>query len=195
MEDEAGRPAAVIDACCLIDLLASGQAEPILRATGFTWHLPSAVESEVRYLRQYDPGQPSQLVTVAADLSGLVAAGVLTRCDAENEEERARFIHFAAHFRSDGEAMCLALAERRAWTVATDDRKAIRVARRAGLVVVSCPELVKGWADATRADQSALKKVLEDIQLLAQFKPNPSMPACQWWLKQLAGARARRRKT
>ena len=31
---------AVIDACCLIDLLASGQMEAILRATGYAWHLP-----------------------------------------------------------------------------------------------------------------------------------------------------------
>ncbi len=30
-------PDAAIDACCLIDLLASGEAEAILRSSGFTW--------------------------------------------------------------------------------------------------------------------------------------------------------------
>jgi predicted nucleic acid-binding protein len=85
-------------------------------------------------------------------------------------------------FRSDGEAMCLALAEQRRWLVATDDRKAIRVAKQAGLKVVSCPELIKAWADATGADPAALNKVLEDIEVLAQFKPNPSMPEYQWWV-------------
>ena len=49
---------AAIDACCLIDLLASGHAEAILRASGFSWHLPAAVQGEVQYLRQYDPAQP-----------------------------------------------------------------------------------------------------------------------------------------
>ena len=37
-------PSAAIDACCLIDLLASGHAEAILRASSFTWQLPSAVQ-------------------------------------------------------------------------------------------------------------------------------------------------------
>ncbi len=194
MKSGAAASSAVIDACCLIDLLASGHAEAILRAAGFRWHLPGAVESEVRYVRQHDPVKPSQIVRVAVDLSGLVASGVLNRCDADDEQERERFIHYAAHFRSDGEALCLALAERRGWTVATDDRKAIRIAREAGLAVVSCPKVVKAWADATQPAQAALKKVLEDIQVLAQFTPNPTMPARQWWVKQLAKPRPRRRK-
>jgi hypothetical protein len=37
-----------MDACCLIDLLASGEAEAILGTSGFTWHVPSAVQGEVR---------------------------------------------------------------------------------------------------------------------------------------------------
>ena len=97
-----------------------------------------------------------------------------------------RFIHYATLFRSDGEAMCLAIAEQRGWVVATDDRKAIRVAQQAGLTVVSCPALVKAWVDATGPDQAALNKVLQDIQVLAQFKPNPTMPEYQWWVDQLA---------
>jgi hypothetical protein len=195
MAQEPAGPGAVIDACCLIDLLASGQAEAILSAAGFTWHLPSAVESEVRYLRQHDPEKPREIVRVQADLSGLVAAGALARCDAGTEEERERFVHFAAHFRSDGEALCLALAEGRGWTLATDDRKAIRVAGPAGLVVVSCPQLVKTWAHAAMPSQSTLKEVLQNIQILAQFRPNSSMPAYAWWIKQLAKPRSGRRKS
>ena len=77
-------PDAAIDACCLIDLLASANTEAILRASGFTWHLPSAVQGEVQYLRQYDPAQPGKVVKVAADLSSLISAGVLTVCDPSN---------------------------------------------------------------------------------------------------------------
>jgi predicted nucleic acid-binding protein len=99
-----------------------------------------------------------------------------------------RFTHYATLFRSDGEAMCLALAEQRGWVVATDDRRAIRVARQAGLTVVSCPQLVKAWADASAPDQATLARVLQDIQVLAQFKPNSSMPEYQWWIDQLASA-------
>lgn len=106
----------------------------------------------------------------------------------ENQQELDRFVHYATVFRSDGESMCLALAERRGWLVATDDRKAIRVARQAGLTVVSCPELVRAWAAASGPDQPTLVKALRDIQFLAQFKPSPSMTEHGWWTAQLASA-------
>ena len=80
--------------------------------------------------------------------------------------------------------MCLALAESRGWPVATDDRKAIRVAAQAGLTVISCPQLVKAWADATRPDPATLVQVLTDIQTLAQFRPNATMPESAWWFRQ-----------
>jgi hypothetical protein len=179
---------AAIDACCLIDLLVSGHGEAILRASAATWHLPSAVKGEVQYIRQHDPAQPGQVVKVPVDLSGLIASGVLTICDPENQEELDRFTYYATIFRSDGEAMCHAVAEQRGWVVATDDRKAIRVAQQAGMTVVSSPELVKAWADATGPDQATLNKVLQDIEVLAQFKPNASMPECKWWVHELAKA-------
>jgi hypothetical protein len=181
-------PPAAIDACCLFDLLASGEAEAILRASGFAWQLPAAVQGEVQYVRQHDPAQPGKFVKVPADLSGLVGSGVLTVCAPQNQQELDRFTHYARLFRSDGESMCLAIAEVRGWVVATDDRRAIRVAQQAGLTVVSCPQLVKAWADAGTLDEATLLRVLQDIQVLAQFKPNPSMPECQWWVDQLTAA-------
>jgi hypothetical protein len=177
---------AIIDACCLIDILASGIAEDILGASGFTWHIPSAVRGEVRYLRQRKAGQPGTVVQVAADVSVLLASGVLTACDPESTREWARFTHYTALFRSDGESMCLAIAEERNWVIATDDRRAINVAQQAGVTVVSCPQLVKDWADTAAPDEATILAALRDIELLAQFKPNQAMPQFQWWLDQLA---------
>ena len=171
----------MIDACCLIDLLASGQAEAILRATGHGWHLPTSVQAEVQYVRQHDPDNPGSYRNVTVDLTPFLGSGVLTACQPDDPQEQARYVHYATLFRSDGEAMCLALAECRGWTVATDDRKAILVAQQAGLRVVSCPDLVKAWADVTRPDTSTLKQVLNDIQMLAQFRPNSSMAETDWW--------------
>ena len=79
--------------------------------------------------------------------------------------------------------MCLALAESRGWTVATDDRKAIRVAAGAGLTVISCPQLVKAWADATRPAEATIAQVLADIETLAQFRPSAVMPESAWWYR------------
>jgi len=81
--------------------------------------------------------------------------------------------------------MFLAIAESRGWPVATDDRKAIRVAQQAGLRVISCPELVKAWIDATKPDSATLVQLLTDIQTLAQFRPNATMPESAWWLQQV----------
>jgi hypothetical protein len=178
-------PDAAIDACCLIDLLASGDAEAILRACGFTWHLPAAVQAEVQYRRQHDSAQLGKTIMVPVDLSPMIASGLLTVCRPQSQQELDQFTRYATIFRSDGEAMCLALARERKWIVATDDRRAIRIAQQAGLTVVSCPELLKKWAGATRPDRAALNTVLQDIQVLAQFKPNPTMPEFQWWVNEL----------
>ncbi|HEX7380169.1 MAG TPA: hypothetical protein VF278_23815, partial [Pirellulales bacterium] len=86
----------------------------------------------------------------------------------------------AARFGSDGEAMCLALAESRGWLVATDDKEAITVAQRARLKVVSSPELLKSWSLVTEATD--VVKALMDIELFARFRPNSAMPECRWWL-------------
>src|SRR5262249_19892022 len=149
---------------------------------------PSAVQEEVRYLRQHDSVQPGQGGKVAADLTGLIAPGLLTVCNPENQPELDRYTHYATLFRSDGESMCLALAEQRDWVVATDDRRALRVAQQVGLTVVSSPTLVRAWAVAAGPDQATLNKALQDIQVLAQFKPNPSMAEYQWWVDEVTRA-------
>ena len=48
---------AVIDACCVIDLLVSGQFEAIIQSAGHAWHLPVAVKAEVQFVRRHDPAQ------------------------------------------------------------------------------------------------------------------------------------------
>jgi hypothetical protein len=52
--------------------------------------------------------------------------------------------------------------------------------------VVSSPQLVKRWFDATQPDSATLVQVLTDIQTLAQFRPHPAMPEAAWWASQLA---------
>ncbi len=175
---------ALIDACCLIGLLASGQMEAILQATGCAWHLPDAVKAEVQFVRRHNPGRPGSFLNAPADLSPHLKSGLLTACQPADPKEQTLFVQYATQFRSDGEAMCLAIAQSRGWLVATDDRKAIRVAEKGGLTVVSCPQLVKAWVDATRPDIALVVQVLTDIQTLAQFRPNSTMPESDWWTGQ-----------
>jgi predicted nucleic acid-binding protein len=110
-----------------------------------------------------------------------VNSGLLTVCQPADAHEQNLFVQDAARFRSDGEAMCLAIAESRGWSIATDDRKAIRVAQQACLSVISCPELVSAWVTATKVGRRALVQVLTDIEALARFRPSPSMSLADWW--------------
>lgn len=177
---------ATIDTCCLIDLLASGHAEAILRACGYNWHLPIAVRGELQFVRQFDPIDPSKFISVPVNLNPMISAGVLTVCQPDDQAELDLFTRYAVLFRSDGEAMCLALAESRGWLIATDDKKAIRIGQQAGLTVLSSPQLLKSWADATKPEQPTLVQALRNIEILAQFRPNAEIPDCQWWLDQFA---------
>jgi hypothetical protein len=69
--------------------------------------------------------------------------------------------------------------------VATDDRKALKIARAAGITGISCPELVKTWADVMKPDGAEILQVLTEIQTLARFLPGPTMPESSWWVNQL----------
>lgn len=106
-------------------------------------------------------------------------------CQPDVQAELDLFTQYAMLFRSDGEAMCLALAQSRGWQIATDDRRAISIGQQNGLVVISSPQLVRTWADNDHPDHQALVKALNNIEVFAQFRPNSSMPEYQWWLDQL----------
>ena len=117
----------------------------------------------------------------AVDLAPVIGAGLLHRCDLEGEDELNLFVQLATTL-DDGEAACLAIAKTRGWTLATDDRKGRREAAGLGVPVVTTPELVKAWADAAKAGEAAVAKLLRDIQDYARFAPHKTMPLHSWWV-------------
>lgn len=178
---------AIVDSCCVINLHAAGNLPSLLPALGRRLHVPEKVLEETLYVRERDGGTTGgepKLVQRAVDLSAALAAGLLHRCDLEGKDELELFVRLAAVV-DDGEAACLALAKSRGWTLATDDRKGRREAATLGVPVVTTPELVKVWADATSAAGAELVRVIENIQTFARFTPHKSMPLYQWWLNTL----------
>ena len=111
-----------------------------------------------------------------------MTSGLLTPCQPDDPQEQARYVHYATLFRSDGEAMCLALGECRGWTVATDDRKGNQRRPAGGADAWS---RVPNWSRRGRMRPDPIRRrlvqVLTDIQTLAQFRPNPTMPEADWW--------------
>lgn len=169
----------IVDSCCVINLYAGGNLLSLLPPLGLRLHVPEKVLEESLYIRQLDPADASKLVQRTVDLTPLVEAGLLHRCDLEGEEELSLFVQLATIL-DDGEAACLAIAKWRGWTLATDDLKGRQEAGISGVPVVTTPELVKVWADATKADEVAVARLLRDIQTYARFTPHKTMPWHSW---------------
>lgn len=197
-----------LDACCLINLCAAGKilvaesssAPPRRRGRGgaraspkagsglgLNLHVPSRVAEETLYILQPDPDDANRLVRSPIDLAHYTAAGLLQPCDLEGQEEIALFVQMAGQL-GDGEAACFAIAAKRGWALATDDRRARRFADESSLTVITTPELVKLWAKNTRANDREIAGVLRNIQRFAYFTPRPGAPEYAWWTSCLAKA-------
>lgn len=189
-----------LDACCLINLCAAGRMlcpsssstartqrgakahKSTQRSSGFglSLHVPAKVTGEVLYIMQTDDEDQTNLVACPIDLQPYLAAGLLAPCDLETHEEIELFVQMAAQL-GDGEAACFALAAKRGWALATDDRRARRLAAESGLTVITTPELVKLWAENTHASDEEIGTVLQNIQRFAYFTPRPNSPEYAWW--------------
>ncbi len=197
-------PDVALDACCLINLCAAGTilqppsgspakarhgAKASARAKsppGFrlNLHVPSKVTAETLYIMQPDDEEQTKLVKQPVDLQEYMAAGLLVPCDFQEQAEVELFVQMAAQL-GDGEAACFAIAKQRGWALATDDRRARRLAAESSLAVVTTPELVKLWAGNTKASDEEIVAVLQNIQRFAYFTPRANAPEYAWWMNSL----------
>lgn len=193
----------VLDACCVINLYAaekilSGEAPrsapPRRRiimpgsspkakklALDFNLHLPDKVKEEARYILQPDEEDKSKLVKTDIDLEPIIMAGYFHECDLEGEEETELFVQMATKL-DDGEAVCFALAKSRGWLLATDERPTENLAKKHGVTIITTPELVKHWADKSKASEEEVAKVLWNIQTYAHYFPRKTLPMHSWWM-------------
>ena len=107
------------------------------------------------------------------------------RCDLDGERG-VKPVRATGYKLDDGEAACLAIAKVRGWILATDDRKCRREAAGLGVPVITTPELLKSWAEATRAEEAAVAKLLRDIRSYASFAPHKTMPLHDWWVEMIS---------
>jgi predicted nucleic acid-binding protein len=193
----------VLDACCVINLYAAGKflsgeaprSKPPRRrivlpgsspqakklALDFKLHLPAKVKEEARYILQPDEDDESKLVKTDIDLDAMIQTGVLHQCDLEGEEETELFVQIATKL-DDGEAVCFAIAKSRGWLLATDERPTERLAKKHSVSIITTPELVKHWADKTKASEDDVAKVVWNIQTYAHYFPRKTLPKHSWWM-------------
>ena len=172
----------LLDACCLINLLATDRLEEILRA--LPCELATSrfiVTNEVLSLRSSPiSGAPEERELISSER--LERSDCLTILEASGQEEIAQVARFGEEL-DDGEASICALAVTRGGAVATDDAKALRVLQRLapGVSTVQTPELLFEWARISRPSHDQIGKMLRAVRHRARFHPRRDAPRFEWW--------------
>jgi predicted nucleic acid-binding protein len=174
---------AIVDACCFINLYASGDLRGFLTIQKWEWHIPHVALAEALYIRGTDENGDRALIPI--DATPYVEDGLLSVAEARTDEETEQYVQLAGAL-DDGEAMALAIAHCRNWLLATDDRKARRLAGELGVEVVTTPELMRQWSKLGRLSRARIKLLLNNIQVSANFIPGENAAEYDWWMSQRA---------
>jgi predicted nucleic acid-binding protein len=171
---------AVIDTCVLINLLATDRVGEIVDAISPSRLICPGVSSESLYLRSAEPDGQQE----AVDLAPLFGENVFTGCAMEGDLEEELYVGYSLEL-DDGEAMSLAIAHSRNIALATDDRKARRLAAEnaPGIPLLSTPQIIRAWAEGR--DHAQVASVIRAINTRARFSPSADDPLAQWWNEHL----------
>lgn len=179
----------LLDACCLINLFASGRIEDVLGLLPYRFATSELVaDREALSIRgaAQAGATPERVALAPRDLE---RSGHLDVLPVASEEELTEFVRFAAEL-DDGEASVCALAVVHGGGVATDDRKALRILGRVGsevpaLWTVQTPELLYQWARRSRASAAEVREALRAVVDRGRFSPRAEAPRYAWWVRSL----------
>ncbi len=174
----------ILDACCVINLYASGQMRAILKVIPKNLSIATYVkENEV--LKIYSG--PLDNVTASyeiIDLQPFIKDKLLILVDIENELEENSYVNFSQKL-DDGEAITGAIAINRNWAIATDENKAIKLFQNKAphIVLVSTLELIKFWVDTTKPDEKVVQEAILNIKIRGRYEPHRNHSLFTWWGK------------
>ena len=171
----------VLDTAVILNLLAADVGNAILQCLRTECLVATAAAQETLYVRSDDPAQPARLVSVEPWRE----AGLIAIVSPEGPEEENLYVQFASEI-DDGEAMSLAICQARRCILATDDRKARRLAgslRPEAVNLLSTPEILHCWATRTRVQEDILRLTLQAIERRARFVPPQGDAFRDWWLQ------------
>ncbi|HEX9943158.1 MAG TPA: hypothetical protein VGG03_14150 [Thermoanaerobaculia bacterium] len=171
----------LLDACCLINLFATGRIEEILQRLPYEFATSSLVATKevLTLVRSAGPPPLERELIPRSELENLESLAIL---DIATEEEMTQFVRFAADL-DDGEASVCALAVVRGGAVVTDDRKALSLLSRAAPLIATTqtPEILWEWACLSQAPEDEIRELLRAVQERARFRPRRDAPRYNWW--------------
>lgn len=167
----------LLDACVLLNLVASGKMHAIAEGLKLAFVVPRQVADETMFYEDLVDGEVHR-VPIRPEVEAQHRSLEIVTLD---YSEVASFVKFASSV-DDGEAATLAMAVSRGLAMATDDRKAVRLAGSVG--VSRCwttAELLRDFCLAVSLSSLDTREALQAVERRARFYPPRRDPAYEWW--------------
>lgn len=172
----------ILDACCIINLYASGQMGEILKSISKSVAVAAYVRDKeaLRIYSGHDGDETERYEKI--DLQPFIDSGLLIVVSPETEAENISFVNFTVAL-DDGEAVTGAIAIHRNWSIGCDDRKAISffAQNTPHLQVISTPELIKYWVETANPPPETVCISIRKIRVQARYEPNLRHKLYLWW--------------
>jgi hypothetical protein len=174
----AARSLLLLDACCVINLYATGRMREILRALPYRCAAARyVIDREVLLLA---PDSERSHERERIDLVLVIDEGLLEVMDVESDADKQELVRLAREI-DDGEAQTCALARFRGASVASDDRKVLRLLDREQVTAVRTAELLHEWSLRAEPGAAIVRDALRRVEALASFRPRAGAPLSDWW--------------
>jgi len=175
----------IFDACCLINVYASGFFQSILGSFKIQSCLVEQVNEESLFIRK-PTGSSSKYEYEPIELDSYIQNDQLKLVKLETEIEMALFVRLAERL-DDGEAATIALAIERKMDVVTDDKKAIQTLKEeaSSVEILTTLDIIKIWCESARINRDDVKLALGNIRICANYQPSKNHDLFQWWESQV----------
>lgn len=173
----------ILDACCIINLYASGQMGNILRSISKSVAVVAYVRNEEAQKIYAGDGTNAIQKYELIDLQPFIDSGLLIVVSPDTEAEDITFVNFAAALGGDGFSITGAIALHRNWSIGSDDRKAISFFAQhiPQVQLITTPELLKYWVDTANPPLDAVRIALQKIRTKARYEPHSKHKLYDWW--------------
>jgi len=171
----------VIDACCTLNLLATGRELDIVRSLGLLLLDTPQISREPMFLSTA-PDEEGVRRKEARSTAALRAAGLLETRPLDTKELTDALVTCAARIK-DTDASCIALAGVLKLPLITDDRKERRIATDVfpSIKLMSTLELIQAAAAASRWNDDDLVEVVYNLRWRGNFAPPKRDPREEWY--------------
>jgi hypothetical protein len=175
------RRLAVIDACCVLNLIATRREIDIVAGVGLDLVMSELANDEALFMST-PPDIDGIRTREPASTYRLRQAGRLTTRAHDSEEVVDTFVECARHLR-DPDASCVALAVVFKLPLVTDDGKERRIARNLfpQIEVVSTLEILYEAVGNLALPESEVLRLATDLRWRGNFAPPKKDPRSEWY--------------